>query len=81
MSQMLEDAIAKLRALPRSLQEELAREINNVAVMEGGADGVYMLSDAEKEAVAAGRADIAAERTVSYEEFRQELNELIGDEG
>ena len=79
MSQMLEDAIAKLRALPPGLQEELAREINNVAVTEGGAEGVYILSEAEKEAIAAGRADIAAGRVVLGEAFMKRLDELIGE--
>ena len=77
MSEQLEDAIAKLRALPPELQRTMIREIHNFAVTEGGAEGAYILSAAEKAAFDEGIAQIEAGQSVAYEEFREELTAMI----
>jgi DNA-binding protein H-NS len=62
MIKMLEDAIEKVRKLPKERQEYAAEVLEQIA--EAG-EGVYTLSDEERELVREGLAELDAGQVVS----------------
>ena len=62
MIKVLQDAIAKVQSLPEERQEYAARVLEQIASASGAP---YRLSDAERELVREGLADLDAGRIVS----------------